>query len=227
MQLKPPTTHERLVLETEASRNAFLATPIIQRTLRGEVTHQEYMTFLGQAYHHVRQTVPLMMGMGYHLPGRLRWMQPIIAEYIEEEIGHDEWILEDIEACGGDSHALRHAMPMPATEMMVAYAHDIIRRGNPIGFLGMVFVLESISAALATRAADAIQQALGLSGSGLRYLASHGALDQEHIGFYEGLVNRIDDLDDRRALIHAACRFYGLYAAIFKAIDATTRHGAP
>lgn len=220
MQAKPSmSTHDRLVLGTEASRQTFLSIPIIQRALRGQVIREEYLAFLQQAYHHVRHTVPLMMGMGYHLPERQHWMLPAVAEYIEEEIGHDAWILDDIEASGGDAEAARHAMPMPATEMMVAYAHDTICRGNPIGFLGMVFVLEGTSAALATLAADAIRQALNLPSKALRYLTSHGALDQQHVGFYEGLVNRLDDSADQQALIHAANRFYELYGAIFQSID--------
>ncbi|TAM58047.1 MAG: hypothetical protein EPN49_13980 [Rhodanobacter sp.] len=34
----------------------------------GEIMVAEYVTFLGQAYHHVSQTGPLLMGAGYHLP---------------------------------------------------------------------------------------------------------------------------------------------------------------
>lgn len=222
---QPLSTHERLVQETAAARETLLSIPIIRRTLGGDVSRSEYLLFLEQAYHHVRHTVPLMMGMGYHLPERLRWMQPAVAEYIEEEIGHDEWILDDIAACGGDAAKARRSVPMPATEMMVAYAHDTIRRGNPVGFLGMVFVLEGTSAALATMAAGAIGRALDLPRTALRYLTSHGALDQEHVGFYEELVNRVDDDGDRRALIHAANRFYGLYGDIFRAIDAAGLHG--
>lgn len=226
MQANPRlSTHERLVQETEAAREALQSIPIIRRTLGGDVSRAEYLLFLEQAYHHVRHTVPLMMGMGYHLPARLRWMQPAVAEYIEEEIGHDEWILDDIAACGGDAGKVRRSTPLPATEMMVAYAHDTIRRGNPVGFLGMVFVLEGTSAALATLAAGAIQRALDLPKNALRYLSSHGALDLEHVNFYRDLVNRIDDEDDRRALIHAANRFYELYGAIFRAIDAAGLHG--
>lgn len=220
------STHDRLVRDTEVNRQAFLSIPIIQRALRGQVTQHEYIAFLGQAYQHVRQTVPLMMGMGYHLPERLRWMLPAIAEYIEEEIGHDQWILDDLLACGADADAIRLAPPMHSTEMMIAYAHDGIARGNPVSFLGMVFVLEGISVALATRAAGALQTALGLPKSAFRYLASHGALDVDHVGFYERLVDRLETEADREVLIHAANRFYVLYGDIFREIDATTSEGA-
>lgn len=213
--------YERLVRETEAGRSEFLAIPVLQRALRGEVSHDEYLAFLGQAYHHVRHTVPLLMGFGYHLPERLQWMQPAVAEYIEEEKGHEEWILDDIHACGGDAAAVRQGTPLPATELMVAYAHDVIRRRNPIGFFGMVFVLEGTSAALATRAADSIERQLGLPKSAFRYLTSHGSLDQEHVAFYETLINRLDDEDDQKTLIHCANMFYRLYGDIFRAISTT------
>jgi len=213
--------YERLVRETEAGRSDFLAIPVLQRALRGEVSHDEYLAFLGQAYHHVRHTVPLLMGFGYHLPERLQWMQAAVAEYIEEEKGHEEWILDDIHACGADAEAVRRGTPLPATELMVAYAHDVIRRRNPIGFFGMVFVLEGTSAALATRAADAIERQLGLPKSAFRYLTSHGSLDQEHVAFYETLINRLDDEDDQKTLIHCANMFYQLYGDIFRAIATT------
>ena len=87
-------------------------------------------------------------------------MEPALDEYIEEEAGHDEWILADIAACGGDAEAVRRGSPSPATELMVAYAYDTIERGNPIGFLGMVHVLEGTSVALALLAADRIQDNL-------------------------------------------------------------------
>ena len=30
-----------------------------------------------------------------------------IGEYIEEEMGHQEWVLNDIAVCGGDKEAVR------------------------------------------------------------------------------------------------------------------------
>jgi pyrroloquinoline quinone (PQQ) biosynthesis protein C len=214
--------YDRLVQETEASRNEFLAIPILQRALRGEVTQDEYLAFLAQAYHHVSHTVPLLMGFGYHLPAHLQWLQKAVAEYIDEEQGHEQWILDDIRSGGGDAAAVCSGAPLPATELMVSYAHDVVHRKNPIGFFGMVFVLEGTSAALATRAAGAIQQQLGLPKTAFRYLNSHGSLDLEHVAFYENLVNKLDEGKDQTALIHCANMFYRLYGDIFRSLDVST-----
>lgn len=212
------SVYDRLVAATEASRREFLSVPILQRALQGNVTRDQYVTFLGQAYHHVRHTVPLLMGCGYRLPDRMNWLRKAIGEYIEEEVGHEEWILDDIRACGADAEEARTARPFPATELMVAYAYDTVQRRNPIGMFGMVFVLETTSAALASSAAGAIQDGLKLPKTAFRYLTSHGSLDQEHIQFFQSLVNQFDDQNDIDELLHCAQMVYRLYGDIFRSI---------
>lgn len=210
--------HDRLLAETQRERQALLSIPIIQDALAGKIAHDDYIAFLAQAFHHVRHTVPLLMACGARLPARLEWLRTAVAEYIEEEIGHHEWILDDLVACGADRDRVAESEPAEATELMVAYAYDTIARGNPVGFFGMVLVLEGTSVALATRAAETIETTLGLPRNAFSYLRSHGDLDIEHIAVYEGLMNRIDDEDDRRAVIHAAKRFYKLYGDVFRSL---------
>jgi long-chain acyl-CoA synthetase len=152
--------YEELHAATEDARGYLLSSPVIADCLQGRVAHDDYLAFLGQAYHHVRHTTPLLMSLGGRLPERLGWLRPAVAEYIEEEIGHDEWILDDIAAAGGDAEAVRASRPELPAEVMVAYAYDLIQRGNPAAFFGMVYVLEGTSAAFALTAAERIQAAL-------------------------------------------------------------------
>ena len=209
---------QQLQAATQAEREAFRGIRVIQQTLQGVVSVETYRAFLGEAYHHVKHTVPLLMSCGGRLPARLNWLRTAVAEYIAEEIGHEEWILNDIRACGGDADAVRNARPGIATEVMVAYAYDTVMRGNPAGFFGMVFVLEGTSIELATHAAGVIRGALGLPAQAFSYLQSHGSLDQEHMQFFEKLMNRVEDADDRQAIIHAAGVFYKLYGDIFRGL---------
>jgi hypothetical protein len=44
----------------------------------------------------VRHTVPLLQSMKAALPPHHAWLAPALDEYIDEEAGHDEWILDDI-----------------------------------------------------------------------------------------------------------------------------------
>jgi pyrroloquinoline quinone (PQQ) biosynthesis protein C len=208
----------QLQAATDSERQEFLGAPVIQQTLNGVVALETYVAFLGEAYHHVKHTVPLLMTCGGRLPERVNWLRTAVAEYIAEEIGHEEWILNDIKASGGDAEAVRNGQPGMATELMVAYAYDTVQRNNPVGFFGMVYVLEGTSIALATRAAEITRTALDLPQQAFSYLESHGSLDLEHMQFFEKLMNRITAAEDRQAIIHAAKVFYYLYGNIFRAL---------
>jgi len=102
---------------------------------------------------------------------------------------------------------------------MVSYAYDVIQRRNPLGFFGMVLVLEGTSVAMASTAAEVIEKRLGLPHNGFRYLNSHGALDQGHIKFYENLMDRVSDPEDQKMVIHCAKMFYQLYGDIFRSLS--------
>ncbi|WP_027854857.1 TenA family transcriptional regulator [Marinobacterium litorale] len=210
--------YQHLQHETEAARQYLLDAPIIQGCQLGEITLNQYTAFLHQAYHHVKHTLPLLMACGSRLPPSHEWLREAVAEYIEEETGHQEWILDDLVACGIDREAARNSQPSIETELMVAYAYDMIQRVNPVGFFGMVQVLEGTSVKLATPLSHIIQDKLGLPDSAFSYLRSHGSLDQDHIQFFEGLMNRIESKQEQAQIIHCARVFYRLYADIFRAL---------
>jgi len=211
--------NEQLARETAADRDHLVSAPVIQRCLAGDITREQYLAFLTQAYHHVRHTVPLLMATGARLPDRHGWLREPILHYLEEEAGHEQWILSDIGHAGGDREAAAASRPDVATEAMVAYAYDTVTRGNPVGFFGMVYVLEGTSVALALRAADRIQATLGLPSRAFTYLRSHGELDQEHVHHLADILGRLDDPDDREAVIRCARGIFWLYGQVFRGLD--------
>lgn len=211
--------YDELLSATERERAELLAIPFMRDGAAGRLQRADYVAFLGQAYHHVKHTLPLLMACGARLPARLEWLRANVGEYIKEETGHQEWILDDIGACGADSEAVRNGHPDLPAELLVAYAYDVIARGNPVGFLGMVLVLEGTSTAVASRAAESLMRSLQLPPAAFSYLTSHGALDVGHTRFFASLVDRLDDGNDRAALTHCARVFYRLYGDVFRALD--------
>ena len=203
---------------TVRGRLAFLAVPQVQAGLAGTISRETYVAYLEQAYHHVRHTVPLMHEARARLLDRPELVEAL-DEYIAEETGHDEWILADIAAAGSDAETARRSRPHPATQAMVDHAYERIRSGNPVAFFGMVYVLESVSVALATRGAGAVAARLGLPPEAFTYLTSHGALDQAHMRFFEALVNGLDRDDDRAAVRDMAREIFALFGAMFAAIE--------
>jgi pyrroloquinoline quinone (PQQ) biosynthesis protein C len=212
--------YQQLQQATLSQQQHLASIAIIQRAVQGQISIEEYAAFLQQAYHHVKHTVPLLMATGARLSESHNWLRTAVAEYIEEEIGHEEWILNDLQACGCGKTFMRNSQPSAATELMVAYAYDMIARINPLGFFGMVHVLEGTSIRLADQAASAIQQHTQLPAHAFSYLRSHGALDIEHTQFFAGLMDRIEDQPTQQLIIHAADRFFYLYGNIFRDLQA-------
>jgi len=216
----PMSFYEELQRRTADERETLLTIPVIRNCLAGDVALEQYLAFLAQAYHHVKHTVPLLMSCGARLPDTHAWLRSAIAHYITEETGHEEWILNDVAAAGGNADAVRASAPGRAAELLVAYAYDYVARRNPVGFFGMVYVLEGTSQAIASRAAQSMHACLGLPPEAFTYLTSHGDLDQEHVRFFAGLMDRLDAPDDREAVTHVARRVFRLYGDVFRDLPA-------
>ncbi|HSJ49031.1 MAG TPA: iron-containing redox enzyme family protein [Gammaproteobacteria bacterium] len=212
------TFFDILQRDTAEARRHLTDAPVIRAIAQGRFDLNGYTWFLTQAYHHVKHTAPLMMACGARLPERLEFMRKALVPYIEEEYGHHEWILDDLEACGCDRERIRQGTPELPIRLMVSFLYDQIARGNPAGFFGMVQVLEGTSVELATPLGRQIQQHLGLPDQAFHYLYSHGALDQDHFQFFRGLMNQVTEAEDQAAILDSARVVYRLYGDMLHGI---------
>ncbi|WNJ97876.1 iron-containing redox enzyme family protein [Vibrio ruber] len=207
---------------TRPAREVMLSAPIITACSRGDINLAQYQAFLTQAYHHVKHTVPLLMACGARLGEEKEWLRVAIAEYIEEEIGHHEWILNDICACGGSADDVRNnqndGAVCSAIELMIAYLYHQIDRGNPLALFGMVWVLEGTSVGIGGQVAQQVKQTLNLQDDALTYLTSHSELDQEHIQFFACLMDRITDPDEQQVIIRSANMVFQLYGQMLQTL---------
>jgi hypothetical protein len=208
----------RLIAETATGQALLAKVPQIQDGLVGRISRETYIAYLTEAYHHVCHTVPLMRAARARLSETHHRFVEALDDYIAEETGHEAWILNDIRNCGGDTNAVRDGQPRPATRAMVEFAYDYIERVNPMGFFGMVLVLEGTSTRLATQGAGAVAERLGLGPECFSYLTSHGALDLEHMVFFQKLMDHVDDPGDQAAIIEVALAIFVLFADLFRAI---------
>lgn len=215
------TFYNQLVKETEKYRQELYSVPQLVDGLGGNINRETYIAYLTEAYHHVSHTVPFLMTMGSKLPASKKWMHKAVIEYQEEEVGHEEWILNDIEAAGGDKEKARNSKPNLETQVLIAYNYDYITRKNPVGFFGMVFMLESTSTQIANKGADAVKEKLNLPKKAFSYLYSHGEIDIEHMKFLEETLDKITDPEDQKAIIEVAQNTFGLFANVLRSIPHT------
>ncbi len=213
--------YNRLYLETTEARERFLSIPIVQQALATGASRELYLDFLTQAYHHVKHTFPLL-ALAASMTRDERYQDGLV-EYMNEERGHEKWILDDIRAMGGNVDAVVNGKPAIPCQAMVAYCYYSIQWISPYAILGMVHVLEGLSVELAHQLAGAVQRSLETDGkSGFSYLNSHGGLDVEHVELFKRLVNGFEDRQIQDQIIDATHVIYRLYGAIFE--DMGLRH---
>jgi pyrroloquinoline quinone (PQQ) biosynthesis protein C len=209
----------QLIQQTATARREFIEIALIQEVMSKGATRQLYLDFLGEAYHHVKCTAPLLALAASRCGSDDRRYQTALFEYIEEERGHDEWILEDIEALGGNPEVVRQGSPHFPCRIMVGHAYYLVDRVSPYALLGMVHVLEGMAVALASNAARAINKTIPTTaGAGFKYLTTHGDLDIEHSKLFEKLIDEISPLH-LPLIVASACDFYRLYGDIFRDLD--------
>jgi pyrroloquinoline quinone (PQQ) biosynthesis protein C len=217
----------QLVQQTASARQSFIELPLIQQVMQEGASKELYLDFLNQAYHHVKCTAPLLaLAVSRCSPDDKRY-QSALFEYINEERGHEEWILEDIEALGGNPDSVRQSAPRFPCKIMVGHAYYLVDRVSPYGLLGMVHVLEGMAVALASDAVLAIRKTMpGASESGFKYLTTHSDLDTEHTKLFEKLIDEIDQ-KYLTLIIESARDFYRLYGDIFQDLDTRRQEQQP
>jgi pyrroloquinoline quinone (PQQ) biosynthesis protein C len=130
------------------------------------------------------------------------------------------WILEDIDAVGGDPEQVRRSAPRFPCKVMVGHAYYLVDRVSPYGLLGMIHVLEGMAVALAGKAVAALRESIGAAdGGGFKYLTTHGDLDVRHSELFETLINAMDQRH-LPLVIETTGDFYKLYGDLFRDLDA-------
>lgn len=213
--------YDDLLAETEAARSQFFSVPIVMEAAQNGVDRELYINYLTEAYHHVRHTCPLLAHALAHCPKEDGVYREALLEYIDEEKGHEEWILNDIGHVGGDADAVRQGNGDWPVRAMVSWVYYAVQFVNPYAMLGMVLVLEGTSVDIASAGADAVRRRLGMEGQaqGFTYLTSHGAVDQDHLVFFKNLVNQVEGEENREAIVETANMVYRLWGEMFAKLD--------
>lgn len=174
--MNPETFSQRL----EAERRDLIPylTYAWQRFFNAESARERFIDYMVQVYHYVKLSCPLME----RARDRLVVSRPEIAayldEHIEEEQGHEQWVLEDLERLGLARERVIHSRPRRETIALVGsqlYALDWL---NPVGFLGYVYALEANGAPMA--GIETISKRLDIPESALFTFREHARIDQAH-----------------------------------------------
>ena len=162
----------RLVELTDTERRELENAPKIHSMIHQGLTRDEYCRLLQNLYHIVWHFCPVMAVAAARCDDRFREVRHELYERIGEEMGHEAWVLEDIEALGGDVREAREKLPSAPAQAMIAFNYYAAERVHPCSVLGMLYMLEVVSSVYGGKVADAIARAQGreVDGGGFKFL---------------------------------------------------------
>jgi Iron-containing redox enzyme len=100
------------------------------------------------------------------------------SRHIAEELHHDTWALEDLEAAGLDPDKLLSITPSVEVARLVGCQYYWVKHHHPLMLLGYIAVLEAFPPSM--ERIDWIRDMSGLPESAFRTLRIHGELDPTH-----------------------------------------------
>jgi len=185
----------QLVENSDASRRALERAPRVHSMIHRGLTLAEYRAFLHDLYHVVWHFCPVMAAAAARCDDGFREIRYELYERIAEEKGHEDWVLEDVEAMGGDVRHTRRAPPSAPVQAMIAFNYYGAERVHPCSVLGMLYVLEVVASVYGGRVADSIARAIGrdVAAGGFKFLSSHATMDAEHMAKLNLLLKKIED----------------------------------
>ena len=192
-----------LVEESDASRRAIETSPRVSAMMHKGLTLPEYRAFLRDLYHIVWHFCPIMAAAAARCDERLRDIRYELYERIGEEKGHEDWVLEDIGALGGDARGAHAAAPSAPVQAMIGFNYYAAERVHPCSVLGMLYVLEVVASVYGGKASDSIARAIGrkTGEGGFRFLSSHATMDADHLAKLNVLLKTIGDAAAQAAII--------------------------
>jgi len=154
-----------------------------------------WIAFLGVLYGSMRASVPLLETA----LDRARDLSPAdplaagLTDYLhkhsEEERGHDEWLLQDLQSVGVDSTELLSRPPSGAVAALIGAQYYWVLHYHPVCILGYLMVIEGDPPS--RRSLQDLQSRSGLPPSAFRTMLEHADLDIGHAAELADLLDRL------------------------------------
>jgi len=193
-----------LVVRTDEARRAFETHPKVLAAVADGMPLARYRALLLELYSVVWHFNPVCAAAASRIADTHQQVRYHLYEHMHEEMGHEQWVMNDLEAVGVDPDVVRVHPPAPDTLALNGYNYWAADRRHPCSVLGMMYVLEVIASVYGGSFSDAIRESLLLEGErGVSFISSHATMDAEHMAELRTILNTITDDAARDAIVES------------------------
>lgn len=208
-----------LVLRTDEDRRAFETNAVVMEAVATGMSVERYRRLLIELYHVVWHFNPISAAAASRLSDKYQKVRHFLYEHMQEEAGHEEWVLNDLEAIGVSREKTREEVPSAFTRTLCGYNYWSADRGHPCSSLGMMYSLEVIASVYGGTFASAMTEALLLEGDrGVSFIGSHASMDTEHLIDLKEVLNTLTDDEARDAIVESTSVNFHHFTRMFEAV---------
>jgi pyrroloquinoline quinone (PQQ) biosynthesis protein C len=208
-----------LVTRTDEARREFETNPVVLEAVANGMSVERYRRLLLELYHVVWHFNPVCAAAASRVPDSHRQVRYFLYEHMQEESGHEEWVMKDLEAVGVSHAVTRAHMAGIHTLALNGYNYWSADRRHPCSVLGMMYALEVIASVYGGPFSSAIRESLLLEGDrGVSFISSHATMDTEHMAELRVLLNTITDDEARDAIAEATLVNFHHFTRLFEAV---------
>jgi hypothetical protein len=197
------------VTESRLLRNKLeLALPALlaagRRLFRHPQVHQLYPEYLFVSHCIIRASVPLMdrardVALALPTDAVASRVADYLAAHIDEERGHDDWLLDDLASIGVARDDVLARPPPPTVAALVGAQYYWIDHYHPVALLGYITLLEGYPP-VAAEISD-LRRRTGYGPDAFRTLSLHGELDPHHGAELDEVLDSLPVTDSQRTAL--------------------------
>ena len=194
-----------VVTRTDEARRAFETHPVLLDAMAHGIPAESYRALLLELYHVVWHFNPVCAAAASRIPDAQRQIRYFLYQHLHDESGHEQWVMNDLEALGVAPAITTAHAPSPFTQALNGYNYWSADRRHPCSVLGMLYALEVIASVYGGPFSAAVKEALLLEGErGISFLASHATMDARHMAELRLVLNTLHDEAAREAVVESA-----------------------
>ncbi len=162
-------------------RSAAWRTPLVQAITKRRFTNEHYVRWMEHWIPQVREGSRWMREAIAHMRAPYEALGAIVETHASEEQFDFKILFDDYRSAGGQAESIDALRRNPGGEALNAYLHAQAATESPVGLLGAIYVIEGTGQRIIPALLPLLQAQLKLPPNAYRFLAYHGANDENHL----------------------------------------------
>lgn len=162
-------------------RSQMWRTPLVEKINAGQLTQNDYVTWMAQWIPQVREGSLWMREAVAHLDEAYQGLAELITEHANDEQFDFNILFEDYQTAGGKALTINDLQRNAGGEALNSYMYRKAQSPNPFGLLGGIYIIEGTGQRIVPWLLPLIKQQLNLPERCYRFLKYHGENDEQHL----------------------------------------------